>query len=194
VSFDTEFPPRQDHGHADFHDPSLSSQSPVFLEERGARITDVRILTANGKPVNILQMGNRYVVEYRVAFSRPASSIDFGIWFRTPSGLGLAGAQTEKARAYTLAAAEPGQSVLVRYKFDARLTPGTYFLSCGVIGNTSEGRVVLHRVYDIEPIRIAAESDLLATGYFDLNPEPEISPVARAAFPLQSDGRARCAR
>jgi lipopolysaccharide transport system ATP-binding protein len=184
----------KEQNNTDFYDPALKSQSAVFLEERGARIRDVRILTLAGRHVNVLQMGKRYVFEYRVEFSRPASSIGFGIWFRTTSGLGLAGAQTERSRTLTLKSAEPGHTVLVRYRFDARLTPGTYFLCCGVTGDTSEGRHVLHRAYDIQPIRIAPEKDLIATGFLDLSPDAEISLETQVPHPHASEEKIPCAR
>src|SRR5690606_26205528 len=87
------------------YDPALAASASAVtrLEERGARILDVRITTLHGTKVNLLQMGKRYRLEYEVAFDQGATQVGMGFGIRTISGLMVAGASTFLSRKQRLA-------------------------------------------------------------------------------------------
>lgn len=166
--------PAADDGLADYFDPNLKSQSTVYLEERGARIRDVRITTLDGKPVNVLRMGRRYVFEYCVDFFEDARDVGFAVFFRTVQGVGLGGVQTAIAKALQRKAGIR-EAVLVRMEFSCILTPGTYFLSAGVRGRVGDEHRILHRAVDAIAARVAPENSSIVIGFIDFGVQPSVT-------------------
>ena len=160
--------------HTDYFDPILKPQSTVLLEERGAHIRDVHILTLSGEQVNVLQMGRRYVLEYYVDFSTDAEGVGFGMFVRTVEGIHLAGAQTRNSSLTRCKNIANGTTATVRYEFTCLFLPGVYFIGCGVQGATIDGLHILARAHDIAVFRVSAESELIATDFIDIGPSPNV--------------------
>lgn len=163
-------PPVSDGEH---FDPKLVSESRVDYESHGARIRDLRLLNAEGRYVNVLEMGRRYTYEYFVDFEVDATKVGYGMMVNTVSGLSIGGIGTGNSDEHRLAAVENGSTIHVRLNFDARLLPGTYFLNAGVTGTTAVTAGFLHRIVDAVAFRIAPAGGLAATGLVDLAIAPE---------------------
>jgi lipopolysaccharide transport system ATP-binding protein len=159
----------------DSFDLNLKSQSVVSQEQRGACIRDVRVLALDGRQVNVLQMGRRYVFEYYVDFNVDASNVGFGLWIRTTEGIGLGGAQTILSPSHRTKFVTASQSAQVRWEFACSLLPGAYFLSCGVTGTPDAERIIMHRIVDALMVRVAAERDGLGVGRVDFGAQPYIT-------------------
>jgi lipopolysaccharide transport system ATP-binding protein len=159
--------PTEDDGLADYFDPNLKSQSTVYLEERGARIRDVRVTTLDGKPVNVLRMGKKYLIQFAVAFSEPFDAVDFGATFRSTSGLAIAGCMTNHVRGYHIPDVVPGDFVIVEIETGNPLLPGKYFINVGVFARRSGEELVAHRITDALMVSVALEWNLIATGLID---------------------------
>lgn len=155
-------------------DAQLAPQTTVELEPRGARIHDVRIVTLGGEPVNILQLGRRYVLEYLVDFNVEATDVGFSMFIRTVQGFGLAGAQTASSRPLRIKNIMPGMVVNVQFEYSCSMLPGTYFCNCGIVGTVDSERVVLHRIIDAIMFKVAPEPDLIANGRIDIGAQPRI--------------------
>jgi lipopolysaccharide transport system ATP-binding protein len=164
----------------------MKPQSTVQLEERGARIRDARLLTLDGRQVNMLKLGRRYVLEYYVDFLQDAADVGCGMMIRTVNGARLAGANTRSRPSLRLARVERGQVGLVRVEFSCRLLPATYFVTCGVNGLIEDERLVLHKISDALMFRVLPEKDCVSAGAFDLAPSPEVSIVAAPAVGLEA--------
>ncbi len=152
---------------ADYYDPNLVSESAVSLEERGARISDVRITTLAGEPVNVLRMGRRYVFSGQVDFHESAAHVSFGVQFRTTSGVAVAGAHSSQVKSMVVKSLSRGATVRTRFEFTCILLPGVYFAVCGVQGQPAGEQILMHRIYDSLVFRVAREEDLIATGQSD---------------------------
>jgi lipopolysaccharide transport system ATP-binding protein len=170
----------------EFYVPEMKPQSTVQLEERGARIRDARLLTLDGRQVNMLKLGRRYVLEYYVDFLQDAADVGCGMMIRTVNGARLAGANTRSRPSLRLARVERGQVGLVRVEFSCRLLPATYFVTCGVNGLIEDERLVLHKISDALMFRVLPEKDCVSAGAFDLAPSPEVSIVAAPAVGLEA--------
>ena len=157
------------------YDPSLTPRSRVDYESHGAAIRDLSLLNVEGERVNILEMGRRYTYEYFVDFSADAADVGFGMLIKTTSGFGIGGATTAYSRALKMPHVASGSIVQVRFEFDCRLLPGTYFLNAGVSG-AGDGHVrFLHRVLDGLAFRVAPAPELIATELVDFNIRPTIT-------------------
>jgi ABC-type polysaccharide/polyol phosphate transport system ATPase subunit len=169
------------------YDPELVPQSLVAYERHGAVIRDLRLLNTEGERVNILQMGRRYSYEYFVDFSADAADVGFGMLINTTSGFGIGGATTAYSRALRTPRVAPGTSARVRFAFDCKLLPGTYFLNAGVLGTVEGQQRYLHRVIDGLAFRVAAAEELVATTLVDLNVSPDVVVVSER--PSERPGR-----
>ncbi|RWO40765.1 MAG: ABC transporter ATP-binding protein [Mesorhizobium sp.] len=161
--------------YADYFDPALKSQSTVYLEERGARIHDARILTLSGERVNVLQLGKRYVFEYFVNFSAQASNVGFGMFVKALNGAGLGGANSKNTLGLQLKSVSGGTIRRVQYEFECGFLPGTYAVNCGVTGTVGGDGFVMHRVIDVELFRVASEPNMIGTGFFNIEPMLTVS-------------------
>ncbi|WFP62234.1 ABC transporter ATP-binding protein [Mesorhizobium sp. WSM4904] len=161
--------------YADYYDPNLSSKSTVYLEERGARIRDMRITTLSGEQVNVLQMGRRYVFEYMVDFNADATGVGFEFLFKSVTGLVLAGSDTHRARRERTQFVSSGTSLRISFTFNCIMLPGVYLASAGVRGMVDDDFRMLHKVVEGVLIRVASEPDLVAIGYANLDAMPQVA-------------------
>ncbi|MDX8459210.1 ABC transporter ATP-binding protein [Mesorhizobium humile] len=155
-------------GLADYFDANLVSKSTVVLEERGAKIRDVRITTLHGHVANVLRLGKRYIFQYSVEFDVDATNVGFGMWIRTVDGLGLAGVQSINSPSQRTPKVAKGETISVAIEFSCLTLPGTYFFTCGVFGTVGAEQIVMHRIIDALMSRTAPEADIVAIGRIDL--------------------------
>ncbi|ESW79722.1 ABC transporter ATP-binding protein [Mesorhizobium sp. LSJC285A00] len=168
--------------YADYYDPNLKSKSTVYLEERGARIRDLRVLTLSGEEVNVLQMGKRYVFEYKVDFSSDAREVGFEFLFKSVTGLVLGGSDTHRVKRERTRFVSSGAATTVGFTFNCIMLPGTYLASAGVRGLVNDELCMLHKIIEGVLIRVASEPDLAAIGYANLDATPQVA-LSSAEFP-----------
>jgi lipopolysaccharide transport system ATP-binding protein len=163
---------------ADYFDSHIPTETVNSYEEKGASITDIGIITQNGRIVNVLRSGNRYIVRYRVTFHRNAEKISFGFHIRTPSGLALGGMHTSVSKSTSLCSINAGQTVEIQAEFTNCLCSGTYFISCGVRGIADgETELVLHHISDAYMFRIVGDYDDIATLHVYMFPNVKIRKI-----------------
>jgi lipopolysaccharide transport system ATP-binding protein len=154
------------------YDHGLQSQSAVAYERRGAEIRNLTIATLDGREVNVLRMGRRYVVRYEVHFDSAAINVGFGMHVKSVEGTGLAGIQTVNSPPLRISLINPGDRVSVSFEFLCAFVPGVYFLTCGIIGTVAGEKIVIHRLSDWLAFRVAPELDLPNTGHLDIGIKP----------------------
>ncbi|MCA0029722.1 ABC transporter ATP-binding protein [Mesorhizobium sp. B263B2A] len=169
--------------YADYYDTNLKSKSAINLEERGARIRDLRVLTLNGDKVNVLQMGKRYILEYMVDFSSDAREVGFEFLFKNVTGLVLAGSDTHRVKGERTRLAKSGSALKINFTFSCVMLPGVYLVSAGVRGLVSEQLCMLHKIIEGVLIRVASEPELAAIGYVNLDATPQVT--LSSAQPLE---------
>jgi lipopolysaccharide transport system ATP-binding protein len=156
------------------YDPGMMSRSRVDYDQDGATIVDPHLEDESGERVNLLIRGQRYIYAYRVRFDRPATDVRFGMYCRTVNGLDLAGSPSAGPRE-TVPHLDAGQQVDVRFSFDCRLLPGSYFLNAGASAMVGDDRRFLHRIVDAVLFRVQPEAGLLMEGLVDLDIMPTVN-------------------
>lgn len=151
-------------------DPNLVSESRVEYESRGARIEDVHMITPDGRRVNVLRLGRRYAVRYRVMVAEAGSRYVFGMQVKTPSGLMLAGINNNTVRHAQPGSAAAGDRFEIEIGFECRMLPGTFLMDVGLIAATKGDERFQHRILDALVFRVLPETELYAVGHFDLDP------------------------
>ncbi|WP_181116894.1 ABC transporter ATP-binding protein [Pseudomonas viridiflava] len=152
----------------DFFDENLKSSSIVEFESHGAYIDHPYITDIDGRAVNNLVRGRRYLYNYRVQFERAAERVRFGMVIRTTTGLALGGAHSSSG-SQVISVVESDTQLLVSFQFDCLLNPGIYFVNAGVFGTSSDGQeeTVMHRLVDAVVFRVVPVQNNLATELVD---------------------------
>ncbi len=150
-------------------DPDLVSASTVAFAPNGAEISDARVLTLDGVPVNCLVPGERYLFCYRVVFVEAARRVKFYCMTKTVNGVHLGGGAFPPGLE-TLPAVGAGAVIDVRFEYVCAFGPGTYFFNCGA---ASSGEL-LHRVLDVLAFRVGRGPLRPAMGTIDLGVRAEI--------------------
>ena len=112
------------------------------------------MFTLAGAQVNALVRGQRYRYRYRVAFDVGANQVRFGMLIKTLSGVQLSGAVSAPSLQAAIAWVAAGQTLEVAFEFECLMNPGTYFLSCGVLGLVNGEENFLHRIVDAVAVRV----------------------------------------
>jgi lipopolysaccharide transport system ATP-binding protein len=148
-------------------DPLLQPESTVEYAPCGARIRNPHILDETDRRVNVLVPGGWYTYAYEVAFDEDAFRVRFGMMIKLVTGFELSGQTTHPPRDGVEHVAA-GSVAQVRFRFQARLVPGVYFLNAGVLGIRDGEAGYLHRVLDAEIFRVEAMGPSRITGTTDL--------------------------
>lgn len=158
-------------------DSGLVPTSVIRYESHGAYIDSARILTENGRQVNVLVRGRRYRYCYIVRFEDACSSVRFGMLIKTVSGVELGGAASAPSIQHSIPAISAGTTYSVQFTFTCSLNPGVFFLNAGVVGVVDGSETYLHRIIDIAMFRVENAPGILSTGIVDFSCTPHTEVV-----------------
>jgi lipopolysaccharide transport system ATP-binding protein len=148
------------------HIPQLLSQSRVEYVRSGAHIHNVRIESLEGRPLNVLLRGRRYVFAYDVTFESDAHDVRFGMLIKTLTGVELGG-RASFDRKLPGPDYPNGTTVALAYEFSCNLGPGSYFVNAGVNGLVDGDRRSLHRIMDAFMFQVTPDDDDTLNGTVD---------------------------
>ncbi|MDB2437841.1 Wzt carbohydrate-binding domain-containing protein, partial [Hellea sp.] len=167
-----EMPPEVENLSQSWLEPNLMSTSRIEYEQHGVTISDIMITTKDGRPVNNLTTGERYIYKYIVSFANEVKDVGFGMMIKTTQGVDLGGAATDFEEGLKLSIAKAGSRYQVSFHVDWVLNPGTYFLNAGVTGRNENHTGYFHRVLDAMVLKILPTEAATATGIINFNAKP----------------------
>ncbi|MEJ6079954.1 ABC transporter ATP-binding protein [Vibrio sp. 1-Bac 57] len=150
--------------------PDLEPTTTIWYEQRGAKITNPRLLNTEGNRVNLLQSGRQYSFCFDVEISETAFRLGFGMLIKTLSGYEIGGATSHMDSDVVVEFAEKGASFAVTIKFNCNVRNGTYFMNCGCVGMVQGNLEFLHRGVDVLMFSVMEENKL-STGVVDFSPQ-----------------------
>jgi lipopolysaccharide transport system ATP-binding protein len=163
----------------EFYDPGMVPKSTVSFVSRGATIKEPRILTPNGKLVNVLVRGKVYVFTYDVEFTEPAERVRFSMMIKTLRGVRLGGGVSH-THSDAIEHVNGGSVIRVEFRFRCQLQSRFFFLDATVLGVADGTEVFLTRQIDAAMFRVQREAGALGTGMVDFAVEPQTSIVEGA--------------
>jgi lipopolysaccharide transport system ATP-binding protein len=159
---------------SDYFDQTLIPESTVSYPSLGAQILDPRILSLEGKRVNLLRSGEEYCYAYEAQFNVTVKGVRFGMLIKTPSGYELGGLVSHPAGEGI--SIEAGTIFSQRFRFRCNLLPGTYFLNSGITSLLPDkGEEYLHRILDAAMFKVIPENRSIQSGIVDLCPLSQAS-------------------
>jgi lipopolysaccharide transport system ATP-binding protein len=150
-----------------FYVPEMMPGSTVYYERRGAIIKNPHITTLEGKQVNMLVKGEKYIFTYKVNFTQPAFKVRFGMMIKTIIGLELTGGLSAPS-GEGIDFVESGTTIGLKFHFRCKLNPGVYFLNAGVTGIVDGKETFLDRNIDIAMFRVQEETNSISPLIVDL--------------------------
>ena len=137
-----EQPIQSSSSNEEFYDPALKPKSTISYEEKGARISDVKVTTMDGQEVNVLVQGGEYVYSYNVEILTSKESVHMGMHMKDAKGTILMGS-TYPSKDEFISLSSGKYSV--SFDFINLFNISEVFCSAGV--KNSKGEFV-HRVID----------------------------------------------
>jgi len=142
-------------------------KTTVRYQNYDVEISHLRITTLDYKKVNILNVHERYKIQYRVDFKINATSVLFGFSIKNETGVNASG---ENAGLSELeSSVTNGDSIFVEKEFYCSLVSGDYYLTVGVVGVVNEERKTLSKIMDGLVFRVRKAVDTRYFGYFLMN-------------------------
>lgn len=143
-----------------------------------ARIEKFWLADAFGRAVNVVPAGEDFSINYVVRFVRGCEDVHFGMMVKTVDGVCVFATHFD-AQGYEYASRNfaPGEIIQVQFRSKNNLAPGTYFLNCGTNHLKNGKRVVLHRVIDVDCMRVTPHASRNLTGIVDLHASIAVTKV-----------------
>ena len=152
----------------------LKSKSMIAYEENGAKISNVKILSTDMSPTNILEKGYDYYYNYSVTFERSYEDVNLAMLVKTTSGLEIGGKELSLVKGQCLTDIKPQIEYNVKWKFKNILNQGTYFFNCGVNSIIDDEKIVLHRILDAYMFEVVPNQNDKANNIIDFGFELSI--------------------
>ncbi len=160
-------------GLKDWFDPGMVPKSTTRYQSLGAEIENERLLTLEGKPVNILVNRKEYIYAYDVVFTSECFNVRLGMLIKSISGLEIGGAVTAPV-SRGIDFLPKGARLRLQFRFRCALAAGVYFLNAGVLGMVEGAEMYLARHIDAAMFRVQVEEHSLATSMVDFLITPSI--------------------
>ena len=136
------------------------SITPIYYEEKGAKLFDVEVLTLKGKKVNIITQGNQYIYTYKIKPAYTLNNVQFGFLLKTKNGNPLGGGAFPTKNKYISQISDLTQ---VKFFFRCTLNNGEYFLNCGTIAEINGKKDYVHRILDAYMIKVINANDQITS-------------------------------
>jgi len=160
-----------------YFDEGMRSQSEVEYPRQGVTIVDPHLELPDGRRVNVINAGEKYIYTYDVMFDQGVAGIRFGMMIKTLTGVEIAGSVSALANE-ALEWVDAATSLTIRFEFTCALAGGTYFINAGVLGRLSEEETYLDRRIDAVMFRVMPSTRRLSTGLVDLVGNVDVSVAA----------------
>lgn len=171
------------------YDATLVSKSvEVQYGSRGAEITNVSILDAEGAVTNIIPEGHPISVNYDVGFNESADCVNFGMMVKSVDGVCVYATNANANIQNSKKSFQSGESARVRFSLQGNLVPGTYYLNVGVTKEGLEKEEMLHRRVDVLIFRVVSAHPYSSNGFANLFGNVEVKKVIVIVAGMQRSG------
>ena len=151
----------------EFYNPALKPTSTICYEEKGARISDVKVTNLDGNKVNVLIQGREYIYQYTVNIDKSLKKVQFGFLISPKNGPALGGGAYPEKNAFL---SELEKTTRVKIRFRCELNNGEYFFNAGILADVGESIDYAHRVIDAYMVKvIEADNQITGTANFISN-------------------------
>ncbi len=146
-----------------FYDASLTPKSTIYYDEKGAKISNVKITTPEGREVNVLVQGKEYIYSYKVDFiDNTLKKVIFGMSLYMKNGVNLISGNYPKINTFESIKTD---KITVKWHFTCNLLNGEYFLTAGVLNDQNE---FMARIKDVYMVKVINCQNTQVNGIVDM--------------------------
>ncbi len=161
--------PVDNQGMHESFDQSLLPDATLHYQEKGIKISDVKICTLQGEKVNVLIQGREYFYTYCIKTIEDLFYVNFGMLIKTVHGTELGGGAYPGRNSFLDRL--PGGSVYqAKWRFKADLNAGVYFTNAGVVSQNQDKINYSARIVDAYGFKILP-THFCSTAFVDFHPE-----------------------
>ncbi|ADN08329.1 ABC transporter ATP-binding protein [Sulfurimonas autotrophica] len=146
------------HAIEEFYDPSLKPKSTIYYEEKGAKISDIKVTTLDGREVNVLIHGYNYIYSYVVNVKNKTEDVRFGFLIKNTLGVAIAGG-SYSMREHQGIDIVPEGNYMIKFSFKCLFNEGEYFLNAGC----SSFKKHIHRIVDTYAFKVMHIEKMICT-------------------------------
>ncbi len=132
-----------------FYDASLTPKSTIYYDEKGAKISNVKITTPEGREVNVLVHGKKYVYDYQVELLTSMEDVRFGFLIKNRQGAAFAGGSYAMKEFQNINRLNKG-TYRVKFYFNCLFNEGDYYVNAGC----SSLKKHIHRIVDAYAFKV----------------------------------------
>jgi len=146
-----------------FYDAASQPKSTIYYDEKGAKISNVKITTLEGKKVNVLVQGKEYIYSYDVNFiDTTLKKVIFGMSLCMKNGVNLISGNYPKINTFENVETD---KITVKWCFTCNLLKGEYFWTAGVLNDHNE---FMARIKDVYMMKVINSTNSQMTGIVDM--------------------------
>lgn len=133
-----------------FYIPNFKPKSTMEYKNYDVVIHDAHIRKVDGKQVNALVVGEKYIFSYKVKFNIDAEKVIFGMKLKTVKGLEIEGTAEPgiPGKGKYIEKVCRGDQFNIDWQFDCVFIPGYYYINAGVYGTIDGFEGYLNRLVD----------------------------------------------
>lgn len=140
----------------EFYDPVLKPKSTIYYEEKGAKISDVKITTLDGKEVNVLVQDEYYKISANLNILKVVVNLRLGIKIKDIQGIGISGCAFELKKHSNDLVLNKG-SHKVDFVFQTIIIGDSFVLDIVALDLNSQNSV-LHRINDAYMFKVKSNN------------------------------------
>ncbi len=153
--------------------PNLVPKSRIEYRVFDVDITDICIVTPEGKHVNVLLTGEQYIYRYKVQFNMDAENVVFGMMVKTEKGFEVSVGNTKKFDA-VVDKVVMHEIYTIEWLFTCNFLHGTYYTNAGVAEYKNGKYVYLNRVVDAMIFKVQQSDKFVGNGLVYIGQTPKI--------------------
>jgi lipopolysaccharide transport system ATP-binding protein len=131
----------------EFYNPALKPKSTICYDERGARISHVKIITPGGKKINVLHQENSYLIVLRCNIRETLKDVRIGVAIKDHKGVYYSGAAFELLKHANIEEIGIG-NYKISMNFKCLLVEGFFVIDTVVLKNFNRSKETAHRIND----------------------------------------------
>ena len=131
----------------EFYNPSLKPKSTICYDEKGARISHVKIITRAGKKINVLNQENSYLIVLTCRIKEALKDVRIGIAIKDHKGVYYSGAAYEFLKHANIEKLGMGNYKIIM-NFKCLLVEGFFIIDTVILKNFNQSKEIAHRIND----------------------------------------------
>ncbi|WP_457743511.1 ABC transporter ATP-binding protein [Sulfurimonas sp.] len=140
-------PQKQKSSIEEYYDPSLKPKSTIYYEEKGAKISDVKITTLNGKKVNVLRHKANYKLQMNVEIFNNLEDVRFGVAIKNNQGIYYSGVSYELLKHANEKVLKKG-TYSIKFDFNCLIVEGIFVVDAVILSNFNKDKNIENKIND----------------------------------------------